>query len=257
MHPVISVFGLEFPTYFLVISLIFSAGIFAFVQRAESLGLDRNTCLDLSLVVMIAAMVGARLTFFAIELPAQLLSNPLAVLRIWEGGFVFFGGALASTSAGIVFLRIRRQPLRPWMDAIAPVGALGYGLGRIGCFLAGCCYGRSCNLPWAAVFPAGVDAPAGVPIHPAQLYAVFWELFSGGVLLSIERFRVGKLQTGSLFYLWMILHGLGRLMMESFRADPRGPSILGLTISGWISLVLLLSGRILYSLNQRESGQAI
>ena len=253
MFPILDLFGLQFPTYFLIISLVFSGGIFFFVRRAENLGLDRNTCLDLCLVIMISAMGGARLTFFAIEFPEQLLSNPLTVFRIWEGGFVFYGGALAATGTGLLFLRMRGQRFHPWMDAIAPIGAMGYGLGRIGCFLAGCCYGHSCDLPWAAVFPPGVDAPSGIPLHPTQLYAVLWELFAAGILLSVERFRIGKLRTGSLFYLWMIFHGLGRLMMESLRADPRGPSLLGLTISGWISLAILLSGRVFYSMNQRKT----
>lgn len=248
----VSISTLQFPTYFLVISLIFSIGIFAFVHRAENQGLDRNTCLDVCFAIMVAGMVGARLVFFALEMPQELVANPLQVLRIWEGGFVFYGGALAATASGIAVLRARKQPLKPWLDAIAPVAAFGYGLGRMGCFFAGCCYGKSCDLPWAAIFPHGVDAPAGVPIHPTQLYAVLWEVCAGALLLIVEKFRIGRLQPGSLFFVWMIFHGLGRLMMESFRADPRGPTLFGLTVSGFVSLMILIAGRILFSRNQKN-----
>lgn len=252
MLPMITLGTLKFPTYFLVISLIFSAGIFAFLRRAEERHLDRNTCLDLCLTIMLSGILGARLIFFIFEAPEYLLANPVALLRVWEGGFVFYGGALSSAAAGIVFLKYRKEPLEPWLDAIAPVAAFGYGFGRIGCFLAGCCYGRACDLPWAVTFPEGVDAPPGVPIHPTQLYAVFWEIGVGGLLLLLERIRTVKFNPGSLFFVWMIFHALGRLVMEAFRADPRGPTLLGLTISGWTSIALLVAGRVLYSRNQRE-----
>src|SRR5690606_6314306 len=113
----------------------------------------------------------------------------------------------------------------------APVLAFAYAAGRSACFLAGCCYGRYCDLPWA------IDGR-----HPTQLYAAAWEMGVVFILLGLRPSPFFQ-NPGRIFYLWMILHGIGRFIMEAFRDDFRGPS-LGLSISGWISLGLVITGFI-------------
>jgi phosphatidylglycerol---prolipoprotein diacylglyceryl transferase len=119
--------------------------------------------------------------------------------------------------------------------------ALGYALGRVGCLAAGCCYGTFTTLPWGITFPAGVEAPAGVSIHPTQIYSSLWELMNLGVLLFAE--RRGKLKSpGQIFGLWLVIHGVGRALVEQFRGDFRGPEPFNLSISTWLSGAAIVIG---------------
>ena len=241
MFPLIHVTSsVSIPTYYLVISLVVILSLVWVARRAEKFGLSRNIALDVSLILMICGFIGGRLMHVFYESLSYYQENWMRILYFWDGGFVFYGGALLSALAGILFLEWKvHTQTEKYLDMFAPVVALAYGLGRIGCLLAGCCYGRTCELPWAV---------AGR--HPAQAYAFLWELGVVCILLGIESIQpadrkpVVLKNKGSVFYVWMILHGIGRLLMESFRDDFRGPS-LGLSISSWISVCLIALGLFL------------
>lgn len=173
--------------------------------------------------------------------------RPQDILKIWQGGFVFYGGFLSALVACFVFMWRKKLSWGRWTDLFAPVIALGYALGRIGCFLNGCCYGKICDLPWGIAF----NYP-GLPEghrHPTQLYAVFWELFVLFILLIVEKgptlmkpiSRFCKKNRGALFALWLALHGFGRFLMEQFRDDARGAAIGNFSISSLIALSLVVA----------------
>lgn len=175
---------------------------------------------------------------------------PLITLKIghassvfWEGGFVFYGGFILAFLGCWLFLWIRKLSFRKWSDFYAPVLALGYGLGRISCFLAGCCYGRACLAPWAVAFPWD---PLQIHRHPVQIYSVLWELASFALLILLEKRNLPARHPGRLFGIWLFIHALGRLMMEYYREDFRGDLILGLTISTWVSFVLIASSALFF-----------
>lgn len=229
------------PTYLFIISLSFSIGVVWVSRRALRGKMDHKFALDLGLAFMIGSMVGARLFHVFYERPDIYLADPIRLFQVWRGGFVYYGGFIGALALCLALLRWRRQPFLPWADLFAPVLSFGYALGRIACFMAGCCFGRECHYPWAVHFPEGVEAPAGVPLHPTQLYASLWEWGVLALLLGLER-RSPRLPPGSLFFVWLIGHGAGRIIMEHFRADFRGPEALGLSISTLISLALLGAG---------------
>lgn len=219
--------GYSVPIYYLVLSLDTCIALAWLRLRAQKSGLDLKLVWDAALIAMISAFVGARLFHVFYENPEIYLQNPWAVLYFWNGGFVFYGGALLVALSGWLFLRTRaREPLA-YFDLFTPIASLGYMIGRWGCFLAGCCYGRYCDLPWA------VEGR-----HPTQLYASFWEF---GVLLILLGLEKKKQPTGRVFFLWIVLHGVGRILMEAFRDDFRGMEP-GLSISTWISIVLIGAG---------------
>ena len=117
--------------------------------------------------------------------------------------------------------------------------ALGYGLGRLACFFEGCCYGKLCHLPWAIPLKEVdvVSEQISTSLrHPTQLYAAGTELLTLGFLLWLEK-RHPKL--GVVFLSWVILHASGRIIMEAFRDDPRGPEVLSLPISSTVSIVFI------------------
>lgn len=225
---------LQIPTYFLVISLAFCLTILWMVRRAQKLQISVTTALDLALVVMVSGFLGSRIFHILFEAPGYYAEDPLRALEFWMGGYVWYGGVIAGTVAGVGFLKWKKQPLLKWLDFAAPLCAFGYALGRASCLLTGCCYGGICTLPSGFSFR-----------YPTQAFAVIWESALVFGLLALERSREretapGWLQaTGQVFFIWAGLHALGRIIMEAFRADNRGPKPLGLSIAIWISFAIL------------------
>ncbi len=244
MYPVIYFGSAVIPVYTFVISLIYSLSVIWLLLRAEKLKQNRIIAIDLGLVIMICGFLGARLFHVIYEEPKYYWEHPADILKIWQGGFVFYGGFLASWLGGVCFLRRVQQPLLPWYDLFAPIISFGYCLGRLACLAAGCCYGRATSLPWGIRFPPGVEAPTGISLHPTQIYASLWEFCVFLILLRLEK---SKRPGGVLFAIWLILHALGRIMMEYFRMDARGPNLLGFSVSSWISIVLVGFGFAMYS----------
>lgn len=226
------------PTYYLVVSVSIILGCLWFLKRAIQERMPRLIAIDLTLVVLVAGFIGARLLHVFYEDPTYYYENPWNVLKIWNGGFVYLGGMILAAMAAALFCDLKREPFWMWADLAAPPAAMTYALGRIGCFLNGCCYGRECVLPWAVYMG---DAHR----HPTQLYATLWELFTVLVLLMIEKLTSMQRRhrtPGTIWSVWLIFHGTGRLIMEQFRVDPRGPDLLGSSIGSWLSAGLILMG---------------
>lgn len=175
----------------------------------------------------------------------------------WHGGLL--GGALA------VAWWVRRKGI-PWLkaaDISAPAAALGYGIGRIGCFLAGdATWGKVTDVPWAMAFPSaifgwidpltGVPYPPGVKVHPTQLYELIQSLFVFGVLWAL---RKKDRPDGAIFWLYLILAGLMRFLVEFWRVNRVVG--LGMTEYQWISLILVLLGAISFVFFPRSTGSSI
>lgn len=188
-----------------------------------------------------------------------------AWLRFWAGGKSYFGGVLGGAAAGALYLRARRLPLPAYADAVVPAVALGYGLGRVGCFLNGDDYGAVTRLAWAVQYPPGTEAfeahldrgwvgPAAqlsLPIHPVQLYAA---VFGIGLCLFLTSRRTNFV--GQRFCLFAVLYGAGRFVTEWLRGDFRevaGP----LSLPQVCSLILLLAGAGVWSALRRDSQCAL
>lgn len=233
--PALNLGPLVLPTYFVISSLAFIAALFFLVHRAKNLRLPRNRALDTALVLMLTGFVGSRLFHVFFEEPGYYAEDPSRVLEIWRGGFVWFGGAVFGSLCSLWFLKWKREPIARYLDLFAPVGALGYAIGRLACLFTGCCYGAVCILP-------GMREGYAFR-YPTQALAVVYEVVVLFILLKVERTREDSPwfgRAGQLFLLWVILHGAGRILMESLRGDPRGAFIFGLSISTWISAILIV-----------------
>lgn len=212
--------------FFLIISVSLSLALIWIYKRSEIYPLHPLHSMNLLLVLMISSLIGARAMHILWEAPEYYRANPAQVFALGSGGYVYFGGALLAFVAGFIYLKINKQHWQSYADAIAIPAAFATGVGRLGCFFSGCCFGKQCQLPWAV---------AGR--HPTQLYSVAWDLSVMGLLVLIEkRFR---LVPSALFSLWVLFHSTGRLLIEQFRDDFRG-LIIGLSISSWISLLLII-----------------
>lgn len=230
------------PTYLVYLSLLYSFLVYWVYRSAIQQKVDLKIAMDISLCLMVGGFIGGRSLHILFEMPDYYFNNPSQILQFWQGGFVFYGGFVTALACGWTYLKIKKIPFLPWADFFSKVVALGYGLGRLGCFFAGCCYGRACTAPyaslWAVQFPWDTEQ---IPRHPTQIYATLWEFlaFAGLIWLSKKTKKAG-----TVFYTWLILHGLGRMMMEYYRDDFRGDLIFGFTISSWISFIIFSFGLV-------------
>jgi phosphatidylglycerol:prolipoprotein diacylglycerol transferase len=193
-------------------------------------------------IIILSGLVGSRLLYIIINLP-DYLAHPLDIFKIWEGGLVFSGGLVAVIIVVLIYVKKYKYNIWTIGDIWTPAASLGQGIGRIGCFFAGCCYGRPCDLPWAVVFtdPKTI-AVQNIPLHPTQLYSFVSSMIIFAVLMILHSKRK---YTGQVFLWFLILHSTARLILERFRGDSRGVMFAGnLTMTQFIALVILFASII-------------
>jgi phosphatidylglycerol:prolipoprotein diacylglycerol transferase len=241
MHPILFEIG-NWPVYSygVLLALAYLAGLQMAVVRARRRQIDAAKVMDLGIYLIIAALVGAKLMLIAVDFD-YFRHQPRELLSLVRAGGVFYGGLLAALAVGLWL--VGRYKLHPWTvaDLIAPGIALGHVVGRFGCLLAGCCYGRPTSVPWAITFtnPAAatnVGTPLNTPLHPTQLYDAGAELLIMGVLLLTE--KRGRPFPGRTFWLYMLLYAISRYIVEIYRGDERG-MILGVSTSQFVSILIV------------------
>jgi len=238
MYPILFQIGsFRIHTYGVFIALGFLTGIVLALREAKRVGEKPENILDLSFYSIIAAIVGSRL-FYIILNYQYYIENPLEMIKIWSGGLVFYGGFVLALIVGIWYIRKSHLPLWKTADVMAPSIAIGQAIGRLGCFSAGCCYGKVTTLPWAVTFSnPECLANLGVPRHPTQLYSSLNDLFIFLILTVVKRF---KKFDGLLIWLYVLLYSITRSIIEIFRGDDRGLVFGGtLSISQFIGIVLV------------------
>jgi phosphatidylglycerol:prolipoprotein diacylglycerol transferase len=216
LHPVL--FDLWFPvrSYGLVMALAFIAGIFVARRRARSAGVNPDLIIDFAFFVILASIAGARAVHVIVQWE-YYRGDPLSVFRLWEGGLAQYGGIAAGVITGIAFF-IRRR-IDPWRgaDIVTPSVALGVAIGRVGCFLNGCCYGKPCDLPWAVTFhPSSIAGQhvGDTPLHPTQIYESLAALGIFFVLLVADRRKPFQ---GFTLWLFIILLAAYRFLVDPIR----------------------------------------
>ena len=241
-----TVFGLTVHGYGLMIGLGVLAALWMGCARAKARGLSDDTATTLVLLAVIIGFVGAKI-FFVLTHFTDFLRDPWGSLG--SEGFVVYGGIIFGAMACYVWLRRRKQSFLLWADILMPGVALAQGLGRVGCFLAGCCYGRPAGSCWGVVFPAGSMAPAGIRLIPTQLYSAAGDVLLCLALLIYDR---KKHADGGVLALYLILYSIGRFLIEFLRSDARG-SVGALSASQFIGL-FVLSGAVVFALILRGKG---
>lgn len=239
-------------SYGVMLALAFAAGTYFAVVRAKREGIAYTKVIDLIFYVLIASLVGARLMFVLLN-AGYYLAHPFEIFKIWEGGLVFYGGFLSGFVMSLWFLR--KNTLNVWQvaDILAPSLALGTAIGRIGCFLNGCCYGKI-SYAWGMRFPSSGEPPVyaqqlfdglipyaaacSLPVLPTQLYEAFAYFALFIFLLWIDRH---KKRQGVLFWNFVFLYSVARFIIESFRYYETNFIVFGfLTVSQLISMALAL-----------------
>ncbi|MCB4756079.1 MAG: prolipoprotein diacylglyceryl transferase [Elusimicrobia bacterium] len=254
MFPILLHIGpLTLHTYGLLVAVGFLAAYYVARKEFARRQYPSATLDQLLFLGLLSGLLGARIFYFALEVPADFVRDPLSFFRIWEGGLVFYGGFLFGLGALVVGARkgsgldaTRPDPFLALTDALLGPLLLGQAIGRLGCFAAGCCYGKPTLSFFHVTFtdPESL-APTFLPLCPTQLYEAVGNLalFFGWLLVRRRLLRPGLL---TVYYLWG--YGTLRFFIEFLRNDTRGPFILSLSPGQWISVgaVLWGSGLLLY-----------
>ena len=234
MHPVLFKIGsYSVYSYGAMLALAFLVSSFLAKRRAVAIGMDGEKILDLMITLIVSGVIGGRLMFVLLDFD-YFRSRPLDIFKLWEGGLAWYGGLVLAVISGAVFLRIYKMPMLKTADLLMPYVALGQAIGRIGCFLNGCCYGKATALPIGMVFN-----PEQGAVLPTQLF----ESAAMFIVYLVLRRRVPS--NGRTFFLYLIFYSVFRFSIEFLRGDNM-LAIMGLTFSQAVSIVIFATAVILW-----------
>jgi phosphatidylglycerol:prolipoprotein diacylglycerol transferase len=232
------------PTYGVLVAIAFLTGLAITVRLAQRLGLPPDKIANAAVYCAIAGMAGAKLFMFLFDIgdyirdPGQIFS--MATL---QAAGVFHGGFIVALLFAYWYLRRHKLPMLKTMDVFAPGIVIGQAIGRLGCFAAGCCWGKVCYLPWGVRFRSDFAAPVPLdkPLHPVQLYESAADLAIFFVLYRL----VGRTKRpGQVIGLYLVLYSIARFIIEFYREHEQ-PLVGPFSITQWIALALLAFGAAL------------
>ncbi len=258
--------GIAIRSYGVMVAVALLVGIAITRRRAVARGIPVAVADEIAVAAVVWGLVGARLYYVLFTDPALFTHRPLEVLAVWRGGLAVHGGWIGGTLAALVAIRKRRVSFWCFADAIAPVLALGQAIGRIGCFLSGCCFGLPTDLPWGVTFhhPQTL-APRGLPLHPTQLYESALDLAVFGILRWFERgsnrsprgrlavFERRRRCDGEVFLLYLMLSSVVRFVVEAWRWDSLYLWGTTLKMAQLVSAVLFIVSAALW-VSRRQAG---
>jgi len=255
MYPdLFSIGPLTLHTYGLLVATGFLAGLIAAAKIGKTEGINAQQVMDMGFIIILSAIIGSRIMYVLIN-PSSYVRHPLDIIKLWQGGLVFSGGIIGVVLSMAWYARKHDLSLWKIGDLWAPAAAIGQGIGRIGCFMAGCCYGKPTGMELGVVFKHSHSlAPLNVPLHPTQIYASISGFIIFGVLILLYSRK--KFQ-GQVFLWFLILHSTARLAVERFRGDDRGmlmgtnmsmtQFIATLILVGAVATLIVLKSRRKYS----------
>jgi phosphatidylglycerol:prolipoprotein diacylglycerol transferase len=248
VYPQLLHFGHFFlPTYGFLVSLGVLIGLWISVRNSERLGIDGDKAWNLGILVVLCGIVGAKVLYVINE--GMSLRDIFSISTLQAGG-VFSGGLLAALAAAAWYVRRHHMPALGTCDAFAPGLALGHAIGRLGCFAAGCCYGKETHHFWAVTFTNPLanqitGTPLNVPLEPTQLFEAAVELANFFFLMWLLRRRKFD---GQVIGAFLFLYGVARFFLEFLRDDPGRGSVFGGAMSGTqlIAIGLVVAGGLIW-----------
>jgi phosphatidylglycerol:prolipoprotein diacylglycerol transferase len=239
MHPILfKIAGFPIGTYGLLLTLGFFLALALAMNLARRDGVSPEAISDLAVTLLIAGIVGSKVLMIIVDLVGGASFRQILDPGYLRAGGAVHGGIIAGTLAFYWRVKRLKLPLALTLDCLTPAVALGQAIGRLGCFAAGCCYGTSCDAPWAVTFTSPDAAtlsgtPLFLALHPVQLYTFLANMIVLGLLLGVRRHRRFMGQVSACYF---ILEGIGRMVTEIWRAD--------LDRGVWLGISWLSTGRL-------------
>ncbi len=255
--------------FMIAIGVICAFALGCFLAKRSDL--DDDTLFSMGLVGIVGGIIGAKLLYYVVEFPS-ILADPSILLNFGEG-FVVYGGLIAGFLSPLIYTKAKKLPFLPYLDCAVPGVAFAQGCGRIGCFLAGCCYGKETSAWYGVTFPVDSLAPSGVALIPTQLISSAGDFVFALILFVLQRklyhkreqmtnTKVATKQTvnvkaatmqgsGLVTAVYLMLYAVGRFVIEFLRNDPRG-SVGMLSTSQFIAIFMFAAGAVLLGIFMKK-----
>jgi len=239
------------PTYGLLVSIGVLAGLWVSVRNSQRQGINPEDAWNLGIIVVLCGILGAKILYIVNDW-SYYTSHPGEIFSLGtlQAGGVFSGGLIAAFVAAAWYVHKHRMPALGTCDAFAPGLALGHSIGRLGCFAAGCCYGKPTSHFWGVTFrnplaQAWVGTPLNTPLEPTQLFESAVELANFFILMWLLK---RKTFDGQIFGAYLFLYGVARYFLEFIRDDPGRGSVFGGMMTGTqlISICLVIAGGVIW-----------
>lgn len=265
MYPFFNILGVQIPAYgsMMLLAALTAFGLTALQTYKSALWQD---AFNYYFFALVGALSGAFLLHVAVTIPVVIArwDTLMAGLSFKEGftvlaqsltGFVFYGGLLGSIASMIIYSRVFKTPLLPYLDVFAPIVPVAHAIGRVGCFLGGCCYGIEVghDHPLGVIYPAAsLAAPPGQPLLAVQLIEAVLNLLIACVLFMIKK---KKPAPGTLAAGYLMIYACSRFALEYFRGDLIRGVYHGVSTSQIISALLFISGAalLLFALKNKQT----
>ncbi len=229
-------FPLAIHTYGFFIAIGFIIGLWLATREAKKLGIEPRLISDLTFWILVWGLIGSRIVYIIVSWD-EYRADPSMFIKIYKGGLVWYGGFIGALLFTLYYTKKHKLPFFKIADILIPSVSLGHAFGRLGCFSAGCCYGKECahDFIFSVVFnhPESI-APRGIPIHPVQLYEAFGEAI---IFLILIIFRTRKRFDGQVLLMYMTLYPVLRSLLEMLRGD----KIRGFVIEPYLSTSQFIS----------------
>ena len=258
MHRILFTLGpITIYSYGTFLALAFFISTYLTLKRASKIGISPEAVVDLSILVVVFGLLGARI-FYILTFHEYYFSQPKEIIKVWQGGLVFYGGFILATITAIIFLRRKKISIWKFADIAAPNISLGLAVGRIGCFLNGCCFGKI-SQKFGITFPCKDNSPVcleqislgllqpgtqfSLPVIPSQLYSSLACLFIFLILVLLRDSRnlasYFSKREGMIFWLFLFFYSIFRFFIEESRFYETVFYLSRLTLSQLISLGLI------------------
>lgn len=234
------IFGIQIKSYGLMIAIGIIVAASLFINKGKKKGFNEDHLLNLIIFAVLGGILGGKGLFIITEIK-DILKEP-SILLNFGYGFVIYGAIGGGALAMYLYCKAKRWSIIEMFDMTVPGLALAQGFGRIGCFLAGCCYGAETTLPIGVEFPNDSLAPTGIHLHPTQIYSSIFDFLLGFLLLYYSK---RERKSGKVMGLYLIIYSIGRFLVEFLRNDPRG-NVGTLSTSQFIAIFTLIFGIVVF-----------
>ncbi len=250
----IQIGSFSLPTYGVLVAVAFLVALAMASRFAKQRGINGEKVVNLGVYCALMGMLGAKVLMIALDPEFRTHPGEIFSLATLQSAGIFFGGFVLAIVFAIFYMRAQGLPVLATSDLFAPGLAIGHGIGRLGCFAAGCCWGKPTKLPWAVTFRnpnATTGVPLGIPLHPTQLY----EAFAEGIICLILVAQLRRQhRDGQVIGLYALLYGCVRFGVEFLREhDSSNPLGGPFTLEQWISLAVAAAGIYLLARQVRSA----